>query len=123
MVSCPKENDTCRVVVNLNHPYGESINECLSNTIYPSVEFNLKYPTVDSLIDAIKDKQGDVLLSKIDISRAFHNLRLDPCKYDLMGLSWKDRTYLDISLPVGAKTGSALCQCIMDVLHHIMPSK
>ena len=123
MLSRPKVNDTRRVIVNLSHPYGNSINDCISNQCHDGIVFNLKYPTVDSIIDAIREKDGDVLLSKIDISRAFRNLRLDPCDYDLMGLSWDDKTYLDISLPMGAKTGSALCQRVTDVIRHIMASK
>ena len=90
MLSTPKDNDTRRVIVNLSHPYGNSIN---------------------------------VLLSKIDISRVFRNLRLDPCEYNLMGLSWDNRMYMDMSLPMGAKTGSALFQRVTDVLRHIMASE
>ena len=78
MLSRPKVNDTRRVIVNLSHPYGNSINDCISNQCHDGIVFNLKYPTVDSIIDAIREKDGDVLLSKIDISRAFRNLRLDP---------------------------------------------
>ena len=78
MLSRPKVNDTRRVIVNLSHPYGNSINDCISNQCHDGIVFNLKYPTVDSIIDAIREKDGDVLLSKIDISRAFRNLRLAP---------------------------------------------
>ena len=118
-------NDAHRVIVNLSHPYGNSINDCISNQCHDGIVFNLKYPTVNSIIEAIREKDGDVLISKIDISRAFRNLCLDPCDYDLMGLSWDDKTYLDISLPMGYKNRkcTALCQRITDVIRQIMASK
>ena len=56
-------------------------------------------------------------------SRAFCNLRVDPHDFDLLGLTWRESSYLDISIPMGMKTGSAVCQHFTDVLKHIMKSK
>ena len=64
MLSHPKASDTRRVIVNLSHPFENSINDCISNQCYDGVDFNLKYPTVDSIIDAIREKEGDVLLNE-----------------------------------------------------------
>ena len=47
MLLQPKENDKRTAIVNLSHPYDNSINDCISNEIYGKVEFNLKYPTVE----------------------------------------------------------------------------
>ena len=64
----------------------------------------------------------DILLSKIDVSSAFRNLRIDPRDFDILGLKWKDSSYLDISVAMGLKMGSVLCQRTTDVLRHIMTS-
>ena len=65
----------------------------------------------------------DVLLSKINVGRAFRNLRVDPRNFDVLGLKWKDVNYLYISVPKGFKMGSALCQQTTNVLRHVMTSR
>ena len=115
-----KQDDTRRVIVNLSHPKGQSVNDCINDGVYDGVTFTLKYPTVDQIVQKIQDLDSDVLLSKIDISRAFRNLRVDPLDYDALGLHWNGQSYLDISVPMGMKVGSALCQRTTDILRHVM---
>ena len=63
------------------------------------------------------------MLSKIDVSRAFRNLRVDPGDFDVLGIKWQGNSYLDISIPMGIKMGSALCQRTTDVIRHVMMSR
>ena len=42
--------------------------------MFMTVPFKLKYPSIQDIVDEIKHLNSDVLLSKIDISSAFHNL-------------------------------------------------
>ena len=123
LLSRPKLGDTRRVIVNLSAPYGASVNDAISNELYDSVPFKLKYPTVEDIVNAIEQFDSDVLLSKIDVSRAFRNLRTDPGDFDLLGLSWNGESYLDIRIPMGLKTRSVLCQRTTDVIRHIMMSQ
>ena len=123
LLSRPKLGDTHRVIVNLSAPYGASVNDAITNEVYDGVPFKLKYPTVENIVTAIEQFDSDVLLSKIDVSRAFRNLRTDPGDFDLLGLSWNGKAYLDISIPMGLKSGSALCQRTTDVIRHIMTSQ
>ena len=123
MLTRPKPDDTRRVIVNLSYPYHASVNDNISATTYDGVEFELKYPSVDNIVDAIKALDSNALLSKIDISRAFRNLRVDPHDFDLLGLKWRHQSYLDLSVPMGLKTGSAMCQRTTDVIRHVMRSK
>ena len=78
LLSRPKPDDTRRIIVNLSFPYGDSVNDRISNAIYDGVNFQLKYPSVDNIVEAIHELGPDVLLSKIDVSRAFRNLCVDP---------------------------------------------
>ena len=123
MLTRPKPDDTRRVIVNLSYPYHASVNDNISATTYDGTEFELKYPTVDDIVGAIKALNSNALLSKIDISRAFRNLRVDPHDFDLLGLKWGQKSYLDLSVPMGLKTGSAMCQRTTDVIRHVMRSK
>ena len=45
-----KPDDTRRVIVNLSHPQGRSVNDCINDGIYDDVTFTLKYPTVDQIV-------------------------------------------------------------------------
>ena len=123
LLSRPKPDDTRRVIVNMSYPYGASLNDRISNTHYDSVDFVLKYPSVEDIVNMVQDLGNDVLLSKIDISRAFRSLRVHPMEYDVLGLQWKGNSYIDISILMGMKTGSALCRRTTDVIRHIMQSK
>ena len=123
LLSRPKPDDTRRIIVNLSSPYGDSVNDRISNGVYDVTDFELKYPSVDNIVDAIHELGPDALLSKLDVSRVFRNLHVDPGDFDLLGLSWKGMSYLDVSVPMGMKTGSALCQHTADVLHHVMTSR
>ena len=123
ILSRPKPDDTRRVIVNLSHPWGRAVNDHISNEVYDDVPYILKYPSVEDIVDAVDHLGGDVMLSKIDVSRAFRNLRVDPLDYDLLGLKWRGNSYLDVSVPMGMRTGSALCQRTTDVIRYVMASK
>ena len=100
ILSRPKPDDTRCIIVNLNYPYGMSLNDCISDDVYDNMSFKLKYPAVQDIVDEIQAFHSDVLLLKIDISRAFRNLRIDPRDFDLLELKWCDASYLDVSVPM-----------------------
>ena len=122
MLTRHKPDNTRRVIVNLSYPSGSSVNDCIDDGIYDGVTFTLKYPTVDQIVQKVIELDSDVLLSKIDVSRAFRNLRVDPLDYDALGLHWNGHSFLDVSVPMGMKTGSALCQRTTNILRYIMAS-
>ena len=74
----PKDNGNRRVILDLSFPRGASVNEAVIREAFDGTSFTLKFPTVDDIVEQIKATQGRVLLSKIDISRAIRNLRVDP---------------------------------------------
>ena len=123
IMSRPKPDDTRRIIVNLSHPKGASFNDHIADDVYDCVLYSLKYRAIQDIVNEIQVQNSDVLLLKIDISRAFHNLQIDPQDFDLLALKWRDTSYLDVSVPMGMKTGSALCQCVTDVIRHVMSSK
>ena len=59
------------------------------------------------------------MLYKVDISRAFRHIRVDPGDIDLLGLSHK-AFYTDLSLPFGYRHGSIFFQRYSDAIRHIM---
>ena len=59
------------------------------------------------------------LLYKIDVSRAFRHVRIDPGDYDLLGLHWGN-AYVDTCLPFGTRHGSQIFQRLSDTVRYVM---
>ena len=121
LLSRPKANDTCRVIVNLSAP--KVVLSMIVKDCYDGEPYALKYLSVDSIINAVQELDPDILLSKINVSRAFRNLRVDPGDFDVLGIKWQGNSYLGISISMGIKMGSALCQCTTDVICHVVTSR
>ena len=56
---------------------------------------------------------------KIDVSRAFRHVKMDPKDYSLLGLRLQDY-FIDTYLPFGFQHGSAMFQHLSDAVRHIM---
>ena len=56
---------------------------------------------------------------KVDISRAFRHVPIDPGDLDLLGLHWKDY-FIDFLVPLRFKHSSSIFQRISDVVCFIM---
>ena len=123
LLTRPKNNDSRRVIVNLSYPEGRSVNSNIESEIYDGYAFDLSYPTIDNIVDEISKVGDNVLLYKLDISRAFRNLRIEPRDYGVMGLQWERKFYVDISVAFGYKHGSAQMQRLGDTIRHIMTSQ
>ena len=109
-----KPDGSVRVIVELSWPLGASVNSCIPSDVYDNILFKLKYPTIDQVVECIKEIGPSAKLFKIDLERAFRNLRVDPYDYPLMGLQWDGDVYVGISL--GFKMGTAACQMCTDAI-------
>ena len=78
LLSRPKDRNKNRIILNLSHPYGASVNDHVSNDAFDKNKFTLKFPTIDSIVNLIKAlKHSDPVLYKIDVARAFCNLSVN----------------------------------------------
>ena len=111
-----KPDGKVRLIVDLSWPIGQSVNSCIIPGVFDNVQFQLKYPSIDLLVQKISEIGPTVLLYKIDLERAFRNLIIDPYDYPVLGLRWKQRMYVDVSLPFGFATGAASCQSCTDLI-------
>ena len=108
-----------RVIIDLSFPKGLSVNAGIGKDRYLGTPFLLKLPTIDTITNQIKVLGRGCMLYKIDISRAFRHVKIDPRDYDLLGLRHLD-WYLDTCLPFGYRHGSSLYQRLSDAVRHIM---
>ena len=98
-------SDNRRTIVDLSWPRGCSVNDGVYKNKYLDSYYYLSYPSIDNIVDRLKKFGPGALIYKVDISRAFRHLRIDPGDLDLLGLK-HDSYYLDGSLAFGFRHGS-----------------
>ena len=76
-----------------------------------------------NIIDRINCVKGKVRLFKVDVARAFRNLRVEPADAMKLGIRWKNNYYLDGSAVFGWVHGSAAFQLLSDAIAFIMAQK
>ena len=112
-------SDRRRVIIDLSWPLGASVNSGIDKDTYLGSPFALAFPTVDIIIGQLKRLGRGTLLYKIDVSRAFRHVRIDPGDYDLLGLHCRD-AYMHTCLPFGTHHGSQIFQCLNNAVHYIV---
>ena len=112
-----------RVIVDLSFLEGLSVNAGVDSDKYLHTPFLLTLPTLDTITQKVKENGRGSLLYKIDLSRAFRHIKLDPKDYNLLGLHFSNQIYYDLCLPFGFKHGSAIFQRISDAIRYIMHTK
>ena len=115
-------SDSRRVIIDLSWPLGASVNSGIDNTTYLDTPFSLTFPTVDDITSELKHIRRGALLYKIDASRAFPHVKIDPGDYDLLGLH-KHRAYVDTCLPFGTWHGSQIFQRLSDAVRYMKCQK
>ena len=113
------DSENRRVIVDLSWPKGHSINDAVESDNYMGVDFLLTLPTIDNILNAVKKFGKSCYIAKIDVSRAFRHVPLDPKDINHVGLFWKDY-FIEKSLCFGFKHGSQLFQRLSQSVRFIM---
>ena len=71
--------------MDLSWPPEQSVNAGVKKDIYLDTIYSLHYPSIDSITEALVKLGPAAQLYKVDISRAFRHLRVDPADIDLLG--------------------------------------
>ena len=88
--------------------------------MYDGIPFNLKLPTLDAILPQLEKLDQDARLYKVDVARAFRNVRVDPGDVIHLCIQWKVQYFLDKNLPFGAVHGTAIFQRITDLIRFLM---
>ena len=116
------DSDNRRVIVDLSYPDGHSVNDGVAKDKYLNTYFDLNYPSVDNIVEKLKTLGDSALIFKIDITRAFRHLRIDPGDLDLLALK-HGSYYIDGTLAFGFRHGSVFFQRCTDAIRYIMDQK
>ena len=123
MMTRPKPDGSRRIIVDMSWPQGESVNSHIPDGVFDDMTFQLKYPTIDNIVTQISGTGPSALLYKIDLKRAYRNLRTDPRDFTVLGLFWQGKRYVDVSVAFGIKSGASACQMVTDCVTHLMTSQ
>ena len=110
------------MIIDLSYPYYHSLNAGVCKDQYLNKDFLLTLPSIDTITNKIIKLGRGSLIYKVDISRAFRHVKIDPSDYHLLGLKL-DQYYLDSCLPFGFRHGSSIFQRLSDAIRFIMASK
>ena len=100
-------------------PKGYSVNDGVDKDGYLDSNFSLTFPTVDHLTNKLVKIGCGVHIFKVDISRAFRHLKVDPLDIDLLGLIRK-KHYIDTCVLFGTRHGSQFFQCTSHAVRYVM---
>ena len=74
---------------------------------------------MDHITSELKRLSRGALLYKIDVSRAFRHMRIDPGDYDLLGLQCCD-AYVNTCIPFGTRHRSQIFQHLSNAVLYVM---
>ena len=111
-----------QVIVDLSFPQDHSVNAGVDGNVYLKSEFLLTLPSIDHITDQFKKLGKGSKIFKIDISRAFRHVKIDPGNYSLTGL-YHNSYYIDTCLAFRYRNGSAIFQRLTDAIRYIISTK
>ena len=106
--------------MDLSWPKGASVNNGVSKDIYLGTHYDLKFPSDDLITNSLRNLGPAAQMFKIDISRAFRHIKIDPGDIDLLGIKFENKYFLDRSLAFGFHHGSLIFQRCTDAIRYIM---
>ena len=110
------------MIVDLSWPQGASVNAGINKSSYLNSDFDLTFPTVDHITAELRRLGCGTLLYKVDVSRAFGHIKVDPGDYDLLSIHQKGH-YVDSCVPFEICHGSQIFQCLSNAVRFIMHQK
>ena len=116
----PKDRGKRRVILDLSYPKGLALNDQVDRSRFDGDLFCLKFPSIDDIVREICSHKDDAVIAKIDVARAFRNLRVDPADAIKLGISWGNDVYIDAAVAFGWVHGSAAFQRVSDAVTFIM---
>ena len=101
-----KDDHTCRLIMDLSHPLGQSINENI-----PKEPFSVKYSKFDDAVSMVLQRGRGCFMSKLDIKHAFRIIPVHSSQWHLLCYFFEGFWYVDLVLPFGLRSSPAIfCQ-------------
>ena len=116
----PKKMSTeRRVILDLSFPIGDAVNDGIPKDTYLGFMAKLTFPKTDDFAVRIFQLGKGSLMFKIDLSRYFRQIPLDPADYSLIGYVINGEIYFDKVLPMGLRSAPYIAQRITNAIAYI----
>ena len=77
--------------MDLSWPYGASVNDGVLKHSYLQTTYELRYPSIDLITDSLRKLSPSAQIYKVDISRAFRQIKVDPADIDILGIKFHQK--------------------------------
>ena len=114
-----KDSEERRILLDLSFPIGNSVNDGIQKDAYMGWPAKLTFPKVDDFTFRIYSLGLGCMMFKIDLSRYFRQLPLDPGDYSLIGYIINRQIYFDKVLPMGMRSAPYIAQRVTNAIAHI----
>ena len=113
----PKQDGSWRTIYHLSAPPGKSINDFINPDTYA-----LSYCSVDDAFAIVNLLGPGTLLSKIDLKNAFRLIPVRQADWNLLGIFWQGKYYIDTCLPFGLRSAPCIFNRLATAIHWILQS-
>lgn len=104
-----------RLIVDLSSPRGFSVNEGIDPE-----QCTLQYIRLDQIINMVAKLGRCALMAKFDVEAAYRNIPVHPDDRCLLGLKWRDRFYVDLTLPFGLRSAPYIFNSVASMVEWIL---
>ena len=111
----PHQPGRWRMIVDLSHPKGSSVNDGISSQLC-----SLSYASIDDAISTIIQLGRGTQLAKLDLESAYRIVPVHPHDRHLLGMEWGGKWYMDTVLPFGLRSAPKIFTALADGLIWIM---
>ena len=112
-----------RVIVDLSFPLGDDINSCITKNVYNGKIYTHSLPTVDQLVELLRQFDYDAYLYTINIARAYRNFHSDPLDWPLQGIHFAGNLLIDVALPFGERNSSFHMQKVAQFISRALTAR
>lgn len=104
-----------RLIFNLSAPHNHSVNDGILKELC-----SFSYVSVDDVVSSILLMGRGTLMAKLDIKEAYRMVPVHPEDRLLLGMKWKDQTYIDKTLPFGLRSAPLIFTAVGDGIEWAM---
>ena len=116
----PKKGTTeHRVILDLSFPIRHAVNDGIPKDSYMGLAAKITFPKTDQFALWIFNLGQGCYMFKVDLSRYFRQIPLDPGDYLLIGYVINRKIYFDKVLPMGMRSAPYIAQRITDAIAYI----
>ena len=113
-----KPDNGWRLITHFSFPVYYSVNDFIDDTYC-----KVKYSSFDNVLEMISSLGKGTELARVDIRQAFRLLIVNPADFDLLGIQFDNKYYIDKCLPMGCAISCSRFERFSTFLHWVVKSK